>query len=271
MYPPQSYMLIAGDLHQKMFLIKRGYCVEVDILGNHILRGPGDLVNFISAVAKFQMSTVITITHVHCYEFDKQFYAESQKQATIFDIQRKFPSFKIAIEKILLNVFKQCDFEEHGMDIQLDHLEKRYAFDKTQRQPCSHLSKFRSVIQFTNRFCPFGNISLAWNIFIILVNALTALLGLQSGVSMLPKNSLQKCTSILDCFLFLDCYIRLQTPYFDNSGNYITDFSMVIKRWIREYCLNDFCLLFPFDMLIYLLWKLEVLNNNLGRMLISYG
>ena len=72
-------------------MIKHGICIEIDVLGNHTLKGPGDLVNLKCALVKHQLTTLVSLTHVHCYEFDHKFYCDMQVEY----IFRQLSSFNL--------------------------------------------------------------------------------------------------------------------------------------------------------------------------------
>ena len=270
-FPPQSYVAISGDLHQKLILIKRGIFIEVDILGNHMLRGPGDLINVVSALTKYQLSTIVSLTHVQCYVFDKQFYTDLQKKCTIFDIQRKFPSYRYANERILFNIFSFGELDEQRAKTQLANLEGLYTFNITTRHPCRHKSFLREVLMLKHPLEPFGKAYLLWNCFMIVLLSMSAVLGLQNCLQFRITHSCQIFNCLMDCILLFDCYLRIQTPFFNSSGLYITDFSLISKRWLKNYALNDFLLLFPHDFIVYVPWRLGIIDDNIGRTIICMG
>merc|ERR1719193_194662 len=171
MYPPQSYMLIAGDLHKKMFIIKHGICVQIDALGSQTLKGPGDLINLKSAVIDAQITTMVALTHVHCYEFDRKFYCDMQKKGNLFDIQQCYPSFRLMSEKVLYNITQRCDVVKHKLETQLSNLEKMYSFNVTQTQPCTHGGYLKRILQFRYPINPYCKLYLAWNLFATIIYA----------------------------------------------------------------------------------------------------
>ena len=46
-FPPMLYLFRAGDLFLGYFVIKKGHCLEIDLLGNVMVRGPGDSVGML--------------------------------------------------------------------------------------------------------------------------------------------------------------------------------------------------------------------------------
>ena len=268
-YPPKSYMGIAGDLHQNLFLIKQGVCIEVDILGNHMVKGPGDMINLVSAVTKHQVTTIVALTHVHCHEFDRRLFADTKSGGSIFETQKKFPSFKLVMEKVLHNIFALSDWREHKQIIGLAELSKRYLFDLTNGRICQHRSLWRRIFLLSRPIDPFGKFFFAWSLFIIMVYAFSALLSLQGNITLSTSNYIQQIISIMDCILWLDLYFRIQLPYFDPTGVYVTDYSLTFKRWLKQYAFRDFFLLFPFDMIVYPLWRWKKVGNDMCERLIA--
>ena len=260
-YPPQCYMLLAGDFHRKQFMIKRGICIEIDILGNHTLRGPGEVINLLSAITEYQVSSIISLSHVYCYEFDDKTFSEKAK---------KFPSFRTVIERVRYNIFQCSNLKEHRLSTQLTNLENRYSFDNACEKPCYHSTTILQLFKFDNKVDLFGKSFLSWQIFVIIIQSASAMLGLQASISLSVSDVVQKTISVMDCILLLDCFIRLQTPYFDKSGIYITDFSLIFRRWLKDYALLDFLILFPFDLFVYPVWKLKVIESNTAQTIICY-
>ena len=269
-YPPQSYLLLAGDLHQKMILIKHGICIEVDVLGNITLRGPGDTLNLISTITKFQSSTFISLTHVYCYEMGRQFIEETSKKGSIIDIQNHFPSFKIIIERILYNIFHLSNLDDHRIKTSLGNLEAFFTFDITVGQPCHHETSKLRLFMFSNQVKSYGNVHLLWNSFVVILLVITSFLTMQICVSLSHTCLLVKIVAVMDTFLLLDCYIRFQTPFLDDSGHFVTDLGMIAKRWLKKYALSDFIYFFPMDLIAYFPWKLKWVDDDLGRKAISY-
>ena len=260
-YPPQCYMLITGDLHRKQIMIKRGICIEIDILGNHTLRGPGEVINILSAITKHQVTSIISLSHVYCYEFDEKSFFEKVK---------KFPSFRTIIKKVLYNIFQCSNLKEHKIATQLTNLETIYSFDNACDKPCYHSTTFLQLLEFDNKVDLFGKKILSWQIVVILIQSTTSMIGLHASISLSVSDWIQKTISVMDCILLLDCYMRSQTPYFDKSGIFITDFSLIFKRWLKNYALLDFLILFPFDLFVYPVWKLNFVESNTAQRLICY-
>ena len=79
-FPPRTTLFNAGDLFLGYFIIKKGLVIEVDLLGNVLLRGPGEAVGVVSLWVGQQMKTTITHTYVHAFWVDSKLFVDALQQ-----------------------------------------------------------------------------------------------------------------------------------------------------------------------------------------------
>ena len=79
-FPPQTTLFYAGDLFLGYFIIKRGLVLEIDLLGNVLVRGPGETVGVASLWVGQQMKTTITQTYVNAFWVDSQLFVDALQQ-----------------------------------------------------------------------------------------------------------------------------------------------------------------------------------------------
>ena len=129
-FTPKTYLFRGGDLFIGYFIIKKGFCLEIDLLGNVMVRGPGDSVGMLSLLVGQQLTTVITHTYVHANYIDSTLFVEALQQCP--KARCRFEYAFLTLEdryEIIRDVLTvQLNVEKHEHETALENLMNEFVF-----------------------------------------------------------------------------------------------------------------------------------------------
>ena len=134
-FPPRVYLFRGGDLFAGYFIIKKGYILEIDLLGNVMVRGPGDSVGMLSLFVAQHVTTAVTHTYVHVNYVDSALFVEALQLCprARCRFEYAFLTLEDRFEIIREVLTDDSNVEKHLMEVHFHNLENDFLFNNYPR------------------------------------------------------------------------------------------------------------------------------------------
>ena len=269
-FPPKTTLFHAGDLFLGYFIIKKGQVIEIDLLGNVLLRGPGASVGVVSLWVGQQMKTTITHTFVNAFWVSSELFVDALQRCPWE--RRRFKCAVAALETRMLYLrdilSSDVNLRRHAYEAAVVNLQRMgFHFDNvpTKIRLLSHTQRRRhgcfwricclehDLTNFTFLWSRLGRVYVFLKLFSCYISACLALN--QFVFLKLPHTF--PIIALFDAYLVLCLYVRLNTTvYIDSLA--ISDRKLLFRNWLRTTSFWDAVTLLPFEVSVFLrvIWVL---------------
>ena len=128
--PPKTYLFRSGDLFLGYFIIKKGHCLVIDLLGNCTVRGPGDSVGLLSIWVGAQVTTAISHTYLHVDWISSSVFVKALQKCPRERCRFEYAYMMLEDRFLIIHdvLTEKGNMERHDEDVSMENLSKTYVF-----------------------------------------------------------------------------------------------------------------------------------------------